>query len=275
MFSVAMCVYAGDNPEWFDTALESVINQTVKPDEIVLVVDGPIPEIIQNVIDKYIEICNKKETCVSLKIIRLEVNSGHGIARRESIKHCSNDIVALMDADDISVPHRFKEELEYLLSTGADIVGGDIAEFIDETSNIIGCRKVPANDDEIKQYTKKRCPFNQMTVMFKKEIYNKAGGYLDWYCNEDYYLWLRMYLNGAKFANTGTVLVNVRVGKEMYQRRGGVKYFKSEAKLQKYMLDRRIINISTYLMNVGKRFIVQVLLPNKIRGWVFRKFARE
>lgn len=114
-----------------------------------------------------------------------------------------------------------------------------------------------------------------MTVMFRKSIYERSGGYLDWYCDEDYYLWLRMMQNGSKFANTGTVLVNVRVGEEMYQRRGGVKYFKSEAKLQKYMLDSDMIGFGTYISNVIKRFIVQVLLPNKIRGMVFKKFARK
>ena len=116
---------------------------------------------------------------------------------------------------------------------------------------------------------------NQVTVMFKKKAAQDVGGYIDWYCDEDYYLWLRMAQNGCKMANTGTVLVNVRVGKEMYNRRGGIKYFRSEAKLQKYMLKSKIIGFGTYFMNVTKRFIVQVMLPNKLRGWVFKKFARE
>ena len=102
-----------------------------------------------------------------------------------------------------------------------------------------------------------------------------AGGYVDWYCDEDYYLWLRMALADMRFANVSDDLVNVRVGKEMYRRRGGMKYFKSEAKLQKWMLQRKIIGFGTYLINVTKRLIVQVLLPNRLRGWVFRKFARK
>ena len=114
-----------------------------------------------------------------------------------------------------------------------------------------------------------------MTVMFKKSDVEKVGSYVHWHYNEDYYLWLRMYLAGLKFANSKDVFVNVRVGKEMYGRRGGVKYFKSEAKLQKYMLDNGIIGFGTYTLNVAKRLIVQVLLPNRLRGWVFRKFARK
>ena len=88
-------------------------------------------------------------------------------------------------------------------------------------------------------------------------------------------MWLRLMLQGAVFANIPETLMNVRVGKQMYKRRGGLKYFKSEAKLQKWMLQRKIIGFGTYLINVTKRLVVQVLLPNRLRGWVFRKFARK
>lgn len=98
---------------------------------------------------------------------------------------------------------------------------------------------------------------------------------MDLFWNEDYYLWIRMAENGCNMANTGTTLVNVRVGEEMYKRRGGSKYFKSECFLQKYMLKRRMISFDTYLINVTIRFIMQILLPNSVRGWVFRTFARE
>ena len=153
-------------------------------------------------------------------------------------------------------------------------MGGNISEFIESIDNVVAFRNVPVNDCEIKEYIKKRCPFNQMTVMFKKSSVQKAGGYVDWYCDEDYYLWIRMAQMDCKMMNTGTILVNARVGQDMYNRRGGKKYFKSEAKLQKYMLDNKIIGFGTYLNNILKRFIVQVLLPNKLRGWVFKKFAR-
>lgn len=271
-FSVAMCVYGGDNADWFDTALDSVVNQTVPPDEIVLVVDGPIPCTIQNVIDKYTSICAGG---VILKVIYLEKNFGHGIARRTSLENTRNDIVALMDADDICVLNRFEQEIKVLCNTGSDIVGGNISEFIGTVENVVGNRIVPCDDTAIKAYMKKRCPFNQMTVMFRKECYDKAGGYLDWYCDEDYYLWIRMMLSGAKFSNTGTILVYARAGEEMYQRRGGIKYFKSEAKLQGFMLNNKLISLPRYTINVAERLILQVLMPNKIRGFLFQKLARK
>jgi hypothetical protein len=159
--------------------------------------------------------------------------------------------------------------------TELSIVGGNISEFVDIEEQIVGYRNVPSKDDDIKKYLKKRCPMNQVTVMFRKKDVEQAGGYLDWYCEEDYYLWIRMCLQNMRFANIPEVLVHVRVGKEMYRRRGGLRYFKSEMKLQKYMLKNNLIRFPTYVVNVGKRFIVQVLLPNRLRGWVFRKFARS
>ncbi len=212
---------------------------------------------------------------VNFKVVYFRANKGHGVARRSSLENCSNDIVALMDADDISLPNRFEQQMAVLQVSDVDIVGGDIAEFIDTTDNVVGHRNVPAVDAEIKEYLKCRCPFNQMTVMFKKSAYEKAGGYIDWYCDEDYYLWLRMYLKGCKFANTGTVLVNARVGSDMYKRRGGWRYFKSEAKLQKYMWDNAVISLPRFCYNVFGRFVVQVTMPNWLRGFVFQKMFRK
>jgi hypothetical protein len=154
------------------------------------------------------------------------------------------------------------------------IVGGNIKEFIDSPDNFVSIREVPAEDPEIKAYLKKRCPFNHMTVMFKYSDVMKAGGYVDWFCNEDYYLWIRMYESGSKFKNIPENLVFARVGNGMYGRRGGFEYFKSELKLQIYMLDKGIIRFSTYMNNVILRFILQIIIPGKIRGYIYRNFAR-
>ena len=268
-FSVSMCVYGKDNPQWFETAVESVLNQSAKPDEVVLVVDGPVPEALDEIISKY-------EKMDFFRIIRFAENQGHGNARRAGLEACENELVALMDADDISLPQRFEKQLAcFSADPELSIVGGNIAEFIETPENVVGYRIVEETDAKIKEYMKKRCPFNQVAVMFKKSDVQAVGGYIDWYCDEDYYLWIRMYLAGYKFANVDEVLVNVRVGEDMYQRRGGWKYFKSEAKLQGFMLKHKVIGLLTYCINVSKRLIVQVLLPNRLRGWVFQKFARK
>lgn len=269
-FSVLICVYGGDNALHFDQAMNSVFEQTLQPDEVVLVVDGPIHAGLTSVVDKYSELHEQ------LKVIQLEKNQGHGNARRIGIESCSYDFIAIMDADDISVPNRFEKQINiFKINSQVSIVGGQIYEFTDNTNNIIGIRNVPEKDADIKEYMKKRCPMNQVTVMFKKEHIISVGGYIDWYCEEDYYLWIRMAVAKMQFYNLSENLVFVRVGKEMYQRRGGVKYFKSEAKLQHYMLAKKLISPLRYLINVTERLIIQVLMPNRLRSWIFKKFARK
>lgn len=268
-FSVSICVYGGDNPEWFCTTMDSILNQTVKPAEVVLVVDGPVPQALDAVIAGY-------EADPVFHVIRLPENVGHGEARRTGLDACAHDLVAVMDADDISARNRFEKQLVMFAENPAlTVVGSNISEFVGDPSNLIGIRTVFTTDGEIKADMKKRCPMNQMTVMFRKSAVEAVGGYVDWYCNEDYYLWLRLMRNAAVFANIPENLVNVRVGRELYQRRGGWKYFKSEARLQRWMLRHKVVGPVTYLINVAKRLVVQVLLPNRLRGWVFRKFARK
>ena len=269
-FSVAMSVYKNDNAEHFARALRSITEeQTVKPDEIVLVVDGPVGDDVNAVIEDF------SSKCGIFKVIRLEQNGGLGNALKLAVENASFELIARMDSDDVSVPDRFEQQIKFMTENDVDILGGNISEFIDEEGNVVAHRNVPLTNDEIYEYLKVRCPLNHVSVMFKKNAVIAAGNYIDQYCNEDYYLWIRMAENKAIMANTGTVLVNVRVGKDMYNRRGGRKYFKSEKALQKYMRRKKIISFATYLSNVTKRFIVQVLLPNRLRGWVFKKFARK
>ena len=270
-FSVAISVYRNDKPKDFDRALESITDlQTVKPTEIVLVIDGPISNELNDVIEKY----EKKHPI--FKTIRLTENRGLGNALKLAVENASCALIARMDSDDISLSTRFEEQVAFFENDSTlDVVGGDISEFIGDEDNIVACRKVPVTDNDIKSYMRTRCPFNHVSVMYKKTAVQNAGGYMDLFCNEDYYLWIRMQLSGAKFANTGTTLVNVRTGADMYARRGGKRYFESEKYLQKYMLAHKMIKYSTYISNVTKRWIVQRCLPNGLRGWVFRKFARN
>ena len=268
-FSVCLCVYHGDDPAWLRAAVDSTRNQTASPDQIVLVVDGPVPKELDTVIREY-------ESEAVFTVLRLPENKGMGNARKIGLENCAYDLVAMMDADDICAPDRFERQLAaFEQDEELSIVGGQISEFTDRPQNIIGYREVPLTNEDIKEYLKTRCPFNHVSVMLKISDIMKVGGYMDWYFNEDYYLWIRMHLAGMKFANVPQTLVNVRVGEDMYMRRGGWKYFSSELGLQKLMRRHRIIGLPTYLINVAKRVVVQLLLPNKLRGWVFKKFARS
>lgn len=267
-----MSVYKNDNPEFFKQAVESAtIKQTLSPSEVVLVVDGPVPASIDRVINELLI-----ELPMPLNVIRLVQNLGHARSRQAGLEATKYPIVAIMDSDDICDPIRFEKQIAYMaLHDEVDIVGAQITEFVDYQENIVGTRVVPLNDKDIKEYLKARCPMNLVTVMFKKDSVQKVGGFIDWYCEEDYYLWVRLAENGYKFGNLNENLVNVRVGKDMYQRRGGFRYFKSEAKLQKYMWSHKIISFPKYMYNVSIRFVVQVVMSNELRGWIFQKIARN
>ena len=270
-FSVAMAVYRNDNAVDFAEAVRSIYDsQIVKPSEIIIVIDGPIPESLETTLESL-----KKDIGI-IKFVRFEKNQGHAAVRQAGLEAASFDLVAVMDADDISVPQRFEMQLEaFAKHPEASVIGGQIKEFIEKPSNVVGERIVPEKDDEIKQYLKSRCPMNLVTVMYRKKDVAAVGGFMDWYCEEDYYLWIRLAENGYKFFNVSDNLVNVRVGKEMYQRRGGWKYFKSEARLQAYMLKHGVISLPRYIYNTIGRFVVQVAMPNRLRGFIFQKLFRK
>lgn len=271
-FSIITSVYKNDKPDFVKVALDSMlVHQSVKPDEIVLVQDGPVPEALAAILTEY----ETKYPDV-MHIIRYEKNSGLGNALKLGVENAKYDIIARMDSDDICLPGRFEKQLAYLEAhPECDIVGGQMTEFIDTPDNIVGRREVPLTNEEIYEFMKSRCALNHVTVMFRKEAVLKAGNYQDWFWNEDYYLWVRMMMAGCKFANIPDVAVNVRSGADQYARRGGKKYFDSEIGIKKLMLEKGMISRKEYIINYVERFIVQLILPNSIRGWVFRTFARK
>lgn len=274
LFSVSLCVYDKDNTNYFKEALVSIIYQSLLPNQIVLVVDGFINSALENVIQNF------KKDCLSLDIefdiIYLKENRGHGEARKISIQNAKYNLVALMDADDISKYNRFEQQIDaFKHKNNLSIVGGQIMEITHDTKKEISIRTVPKEDKDIKQYLKTRCPFNQMSVMFKKKDVIDAGNYVDFYHNEDYYLWVRMYLKGFEFYNLDEILVDVRINEEFYNRRGGWKYFLSEYRLQKIMYSNSIISLLRFIFNVSVRFVLQVLLTDNIRGFIFKKLFRK
>lgn len=271
-FSVITSVYRNDKPEFVARALESITTaQSVKPDEVVLVVDGPVPDELRKLINDTAQSADN-----FYNVIWLPENKGLGNALRIGVENAKHDIVARMDSDDVSAPYRFEKQIAYMEAhPDCDVVGGQITEFIDSESNVVGKREVPCKHDEIIMWLKGRCPFNHMSVTMLRSRVLAVGNYHDWHFNEDYYLWIRMAETGYHFANLPETLVNVRVGKEMYARRGSWKYFKSEKGLQDYMLGHKMISLPRYCYNVFGRFVIQVAIPNKLRGFIFQKLFRK
>ena len=269
-YSVLMSVYKKEKVEYFIQAVDSLLSQTIPPEQIVLVRDGTVYEELQKIIDKYVSDYSNVFT-----YLPLEENGGLGSALRYGLTHCRNELVGRMDTDDISVPDRFEKQLDFMRNNlDVAVVGGDVSEFVEKPTDVTGYRIVPKSHEEISKSIKKRSPFNHPTVMFRKSMVEKANSYESFYLFEDWYLWLKLYLTDAKLANLDMVLVNMRcLG--MASRRGGLKYYKSFVKLLQYMKKNKIIKTFEYFKMKIIRFCGYVLLPNKMREWAYKKFLRK
>ena len=268
-FSVLISVYIKDNPEYLKEALDSVINQTVMPSEIVLIKDGELTDKLEEVISKFVD-CNPN----LFKVIGYEVNKGLGYALKIGVEECSYDIIARMDSDDICREDRFEKQLSVLKHDASiGIVGSNISEFEVNKDNIVSIRKVPSDNESIIRYAKKRNPFNHMSVMYRKKEVLDAGNYKEFLWNEDYYLWVRMILNKCQCANIEENLVYARVGKAMFERRGGIKYAINDIKLQREFKRLNFINYYQVILNTILRNIVR-LMPNNMRRMIYIKILR-
>ncbi len=270
-FSVLVSVYRKDCPDYFKKALRSIsIHQSLRPSEIILVVDGPVPDDLNTTIIALVH------EIPYLTVIRLQENVGLGKALNIGMTHVSNELVARMDSDDISSPNRFELQVNFMLRhPEIAVCGGQISEFIGTPDNVVAYRNVPITPEGCRDYYRDRDPLNHMTVMLRKSAVMSVGNYQPWHLDEDTYLWGRLLEHGYKISNLPEILVNVRVGVEMYARRGGWRYFKSDIGILKWKLDHKLTGRGRFLYNYSIRFIVQVLMPNKIRGWVFRKLLRR
>lgn len=268
-FSVLMSVYHKENPEYLDKALNSVFNQTIFPNEVVLVEDGTLNENLDKVISEY-----KKKYPKILKVVKYAINRGLGVALHDGLLECSNEIVFRMDTDDICERDRFEKQLNIFQNMDVDIVGSNIVEYNETMEEITGYRVVPENDKDIKNRAKKRNPINHMTVAYKKSKVIEAGNYQDMLYFEDYYLWVRMIKNNCKFYNIQENLVNVRGGNDMIKRRGGTKYIKPIIKFEKQLLKLKLINIIEYQINILERILVS-LIPNNVRYSIYKKVLRK
>lgn len=268
-FSVLMSVYKKEIPERLKVALDSVIEQTLTPTEIVLVKDGPLTNSLNDVIS------NCQASHPFLKVIELKKNVGLGKSLNDGMRHCSFDIVARMDTDDYSERNRFKKQISVLMEKSEiDVVGSCVCEYDENLENIISSRNVPETDSDIKNYLKKRNPLNHMSVMYRKNKVLAAGGYIDCPYFEDYYLWCRMAKNGCKFYNIQDSLVKVRAGAGMINRRGGISYAKNAIHFEKEILKLHTIGLPGFFYNSLVRTTV-ALFPNNLRQTFYLKKLRK
>lgn len=268
-YSVLMSVYYKENAEHLRTAMDSIWEQTVKTDDFVLVCDGMLTQELNAVI------AEMEEGHPELQVIRLEKNGGLGNALNEGIKHCKNELVARMDSDDKSRLDRCERQISiFSIHPEISIVSGIVEEFAASTEIIEACRVLPEKQEDILVFAKKRNPFNHPCVMYKKSAVEAAGGYQDFYLLEDYFLWVRMLQRGFGGYNIQKPLLWMRAGSEMYRRRSGWKYIKSQNALFKCMRNSKFITNGQYLTSVIIRSISS-LMPNVIRKYFFQLLMRK
>ncbi len=268
-FSILLSIYHKEQPNYLSQSLNSIFSQYLQPAEVILVQDGPLTDELYAVISQF---CVKYPT---LKVVHLVLNVGLGKALNDGLKHCSYDLVARMDTDDIAKPDRFAKQVKvFEKHPEIDVCGAWIDEFVDDVSNVTSARKLPESHEEIRKYAESRCPVNHPVVMFRKSAVLAAGGYQHFPLLEDYYLWVRMLMNGAKFYNIQESLLYFRTSADMFKRRGGWSYAMNEIRFQKMLYSTGFIGMKRFTMNVAVRFVSRVM-PNGMRAWVYKKLLRR
>lgn len=265
-FSVLMSVYEKEKGEFLNRALLSIYDeQIIKPNQIVLVEDGPLNDELYAVIRLWQEKLPEIFTSVPLK-----KNVGLGDALASGMTHCQNDLIARMDSDDVAMPNRFQKQLEIFHQMEIDVCGATIGEFEYDEQQIDGYRKTPQHHDDIVQFAKSRNPINHPVVMFKKSAVLKAGNYQKALWMEDYFLWVRMILDGARFYNIPEMLLKMRAGKGQLLRRSGLKYAVNEFKTGWKFHQMGFLSLGEFVRVFIPKFMARIL-PKKMLAFVYTK----
>jgi glycosyltransferase involved in cell wall biosynthesis len=265
-----MSVYKKERPENLDQSLSSIEKQTLPPDEIVLVQDGPIDIELSKIIEKHLKMFKGE-----FRVVRLPINQGLGEALRQGTKYVTTDWIMRMDTDDICVNNRFELQLNAIKKDPTiAVIGGQIDEFTDNPNNIIGFRKVPVTEKQIKSYLSWRCPFNHPSVLINKSKLFAAGGYQSFGTFEDYYLWCRMIAKGYCVKNLPDVLVHMRVNDSLYERRGDPSNIRYILRLQSYMYKHHLVNSIGYSAGLTVK-VFNILVSGKIRKFIYRKIIHK
>lgn len=269
-FSVLMSVYRKEVPEFFDLSLKSnLIDQTRKPDEMVLVCDGPLTSELDAVIEKY------EKLCPQLKVYRLRENGGLGKALNYGLSRCSFELVARSDSDDVCDSTRFEKQINFMQEhPEIDFVSSAIDEFNTDWHQPHNVKHMPTTHDELVQMTKMRNPMNHMAVVFKKTAVLACGSYIHQQYTEDYFLWVRAMANGSKFANIDECLVHARVGNGMTARRGSRTYIGSWKELSDFMIEHKMINRIEYIKRMIS-IVGFVYIPTGLKAFVYKKLLRR
>ena len=267
-----MSVYYKEKPMRLEESLNSIVNQTAFPNEVVIVKDGPLNEALELVLNSF-----QKQFPSLFKIIVLEKNYGLGYALSIGLLSCKNEIIARMDSDDICEMERFNLQYQVMIDRGLDLVGTNMEEFNNCPGDLNTFRVVPEKELDIIKFSKYRNPFNHPSIMFRKSIAVKSGNYnANYMFFEDWHLFVRMIKNGAKVYNIQENLLLFRVDNKLdvIKRRSGMNYLCYEYKFSKFLLYSNHINLFEWLIYVSLKLPMRLLPPTIIK-FIYYKIARQ
>lgn len=269
-YSVLMSVYHRENPAHFDASLKSMVSQTVVTDDFVIVCDGPLTPELDAVLEKYL-----RQYPQIFQIIRLEKNVGIGKAANIGLQHCKNSLIAKMDADDISVPTRCEMQLKrFAQCPELTVLGGYIEEFDQEPGKRIAVRSVPLSNEKIREFARRRQPFNNMTVMYRREAVLKVGGYRDLRRSEDFDLYIRLLHAGYYCENLDQILVYARVNADAFARRAswGTLAGCADSRWRSFRLG--YASLLDVCVCVSGELVI-MLSPPGLRKYIYQRFLRK
>lgn len=259
-FTVLMSVYGKEKPDYLAQSLASLQSQTLLATEVVLVEDGPLGAALLEVIERYRKLLN-------IRSVRLPRNEGLARALNEGIKHCQYELVARMDSDDIAISSRFEQQIDFM-NTHPEVaaVSAYIEEFNDENEQT-SLRLLPTEHEDIVRFSKQRSPLSHPAVMFRKNVIISVGGYPNFRKAQDYALWTLLIVHGFRLANIPSVLVRMRTGDGLLNRRG-VAYLKKEIELMQFQRNLGHISVFEFYFNVAARSILRCA-PNGLKRFIY------
>lgn len=269
-YSVLMTVYKGEDPQQFDAAIRSMLDQTYRTDDFVILCDGPLTPALDAVLDRH-----TGANPGLFHLVRLAENVGIGAANNAGLKHCRNDLVAKMDADDIAVPDRCEKQVAgFMAEPDLAVLGGIIQEFDQDPDKPFAVRMVPAGHEEIRRYARRRQPFNNTSVMYRRSAVEAVGGYRNLRRCEDFDLYIRLLHAGFRTGNLQDVLVKVRVDNSACSRRASVSTLKGCIQSRWNSFRMGCCSLLDFLICVAGECVILVC-PSSVQQFIYNSFLRQ
>ena len=266
--TVLMTAYGGTTVDELERSVACITGQTRPPEEFLVVVDGPVPEVLDAALTR------AADAHPVLRVERLPHNVGSGLASARGLELATGDFVARHDSDDVSLPHRLEREMDAVERHGLDLVGSAMLEFEGSPDRVIGVRRSPRTHDQIAARMRLNNPINNPTAVFRRQLALDAGGYADLRYMQDYDLFARLLAAGARAENLDEPLVLFNAGDDMIARRGGWRMLPYEWDVQRRLRDTGTIGTVLLLRNMVLRSAFR-LLPAALLRRVYPALFRR